>query len=87
MKFDFDEMKALHQSDPEMFELKRNELINDAISKCSVHNQAHLRTLQHELNEQRRVNPARFLKDVFVDISTNLAKLTCEWVKIKNKGR
>lgn len=46
--FDFDEWAKLYETDPEAFERKRKELLEQTIMKAPVENRAMLRIIQME---------------------------------------
>lgn len=78
----FDEMVELHQRDPEMFERRRKELINDAIDRCSGPQQEALRKLQTELDEVRELSPDKFLQICFTLIADGLETQTRLWRQV-----
>lgn len=52
--FDFDTWAALARSDPEAFELRRKELIEQFIAAAPAHLQARLRGLQWRIDIERK---------------------------------
>jgi len=78
-------MVELAQKDPEMFEQKRIELINDAIDRCSGPQREALRKLQTELDEVRRKQPERFLQACFSEIADNLERSAKLWTELGEK--
>lgn len=84
MKFDFDEMMELYQRSPEMFEQRRNELINEAIDRCSGPQQEALRKLQNELDFVRQLTPDVFIEICFAQITNNLERTKDAWKQIEN---
>ncbi|MDX1599265.1 MAG: DUF3135 domain-containing protein [Marinobacter sp.] len=59
----FDELRKLHQRDPEGFENLRGKLIDDCIRCCPRCNQRRLRGLQFVIDARRRIagNPVKAL--------------------------
>ena len=62
----FDELKDLHQRDPEGFESLRGKLIDDCIRRSRTCNQRRLRGLQFVIDARRRVagSPMRALMNI-----------------------
>lgn len=54
--FDFDFWKELYESDPELFESKRAELIQSEIAKAPLHLQRRLKGIQFELDAKRSLS-------------------------------
>lgn len=79
LHFDFDEMMALHQRSPEMFELKRIELINDVINSTSGPQREALVKLQAELDEVRLKQPEHFMQVLMEGMRDNVARLAGHW--------
>lgn len=52
--FDFDEWVRLARSEPDMFERRRNELIEETIGDAPAHMQQRLRGLQFRVEMERR---------------------------------
>lgn len=79
LRFDFDEMMALHQRSPEVFEQRRIELINDTINRCSGHQREALVKLQYELDQIRSKQPEHFMRVLFEGMGKNLKDLSSAW--------
>ncbi|MEQ9547427.1 MAG: DUF3135 domain-containing protein [Marinobacter sp.] len=62
----FDELRDLHQRDPEGFESLRGKLIDDCIRRCPRCNQRRLRGLQFMIDGRRRVagSPIKALMNI-----------------------
>lgn len=62
----FDELKDLHQRDPEGFESLRGKLIDDCIRHSSRRNQRRLRGLQFVIDARRRIagSPMKALMNI-----------------------
>lgn len=82
LRFDFDEMMALHQRSPEVFEQRRIELINDTISRTSGPQQEALRKLQYELDQVRVKQPEHFMQVLFKDMGKNLEEIAGLWKQV-----
>lgn len=54
--FDFDFWKELYESDPDMFEVKRAELIKSEIAKAPLQLQRRLNGIQFELDAKRSLS-------------------------------
>ena len=84
-KFNFDEMKDLYSSDPEMFERVRLELLHTKIQSTSQHQQSALYALQKKLDDERLENPKKFLVSCFKQIDVNLRKSASLWDRLSKK--
>lgn len=54
--FDFSEWAELAKNDPEGFEKKRREIIDQTVDRCLDHNKQRIRGLQWRIDQQRRIS-------------------------------
>lgn len=59
MNFDFDELSKLAKADPELFKLRRTQLIQTEISKAPSHLQENLLRMQKKLDNLRSTIPSK----------------------------
>ena len=84
MNFNFDELSKLAKTDPEMFELRRNQLIQTEISKAPEHLQEGLLRMQKQLDQTRASTDSfSFIKYCMTQVSENLENLEDQWRCIK----
>lgn len=80
MNFNFDELSKLAKTDPEMFELRRNQLIQTEISKAPEHLQEGLLRMQKQLDQTRASTDSfSFIKYCMTQVSENLENLEDQW--------
>lgn len=82
LRFDFDEMMALHQRSPEVFEQRRIELINDTISRSSGPQREALVKLQYELDQVRAKQPEQFMHVLFDSMAKSLKDMSHTWLTV-----
>lgn len=84
MNFDFDELSKLAKADPELFELRRTQLIQTEISKAPSHLQEKLASNAKEVRQPSFYYTLQRLSDHCMKaISTNLEDLEDQWNCIK----
>ena len=80
MNFDFDELSRLAKIDPEMFELRRQELIHSEILKAPESHQGKLLTLQKMLDQKRKTfDSFEFIHYCAMKINENLEDIDDQW--------
>ena len=80
MKFDFDEFARLAKTDPEMFELRRRQILNSEILKAPVGQQEKLLRFQKQLDDRRASTDGQsFINYCMKQVSQNLEDLEDQW--------
>lgn len=80
MNYDFDELSRLAKSDPEMFELRRQQIIMGEISKAPPEQQEKLLRFQKGLDEVRATTDSKgFIKHCMEKVVENLDDLQDQW--------